>query len=80
MRGLVKLITYDQVKVKIIEIRNQKVILDADVAELYGVETKQVNQAVKRNLSKFPEGYLLELTTNEWSTLKSQFAISFKRV
>jgi hypothetical protein len=73
-----KLITYDQVKSKIIEIRDQKVILDTDVAELYDVETRQINQAVKRNLDKFPADYLLELTAAEWNVLKSQFVTSIK--
>jgi len=73
---LVKLLTYDQVKAKIIEIREQKVILDSDVAELYGVETKTINQAIKRNPIKFPDGFLIELTPKEWETLKSQFVTS----
>lgn len=47
------LVTYDKVKSKIIELRNQKVILDTDVAELYDVETREINQAVKRNSAKF---------------------------
>ena len=75
---MMKLITYDQVKAKIIEIRDQKVILDADVAELYGVGTREVNQAVKRNSTKFPEGYLMELTSDEWGPLKSQIVTSTK--
>jgi hypothetical protein len=73
-----KLITYDQVKSKIIEIRNQKIILDIDVAELYGVETKTINQAVSRNLAKFPDDYLIELTSDEWIPMKSQFVTSIK--
>lgn len=72
------LITYNQVKSKIVDIRNQKVILDSDVAELYGVETKRINEAVKNNQSKFPTGYLIELTTEEWVTLKSKFSTSMK--
>ncbi|MCL5261176.1 MAG: ORF6N domain-containing protein [Gammaproteobacteria bacterium] len=60
-----QLITYDRVKSKIIEIRNQKVMLDSDVAGLYGVETKAINQAIKRNSDKFPGGYLIELTSDE---------------
>ena len=71
-----KLITYDQVKSKIIEVRDQKVILDSSVAELYGVEPKRINEAVKRNPDKFPEGFLIELDSNEWETLKSQIATS----
>jgi len=70
------LITYDQVKSKIIEVRNQKVILDSNVAALYGVETKAINQAIKRNPEKFPEGFLIELTSKEWEILKSQFVTS----
>jgi hypothetical protein len=71
-------ITYDQVKSKILEIREQKVILDSDVAELYSVETREINQAIKRNAAKFPKGYLIELTSDEWGQLKSQFVISKK--
>lgn len=55
---------------KIIEIRNQRVILDFDVAELYGVETKRVNEAVKKNPEKFPKGYIFELTKQEWRQIR----------
>ena len=47
---------------KIILIRDQKVILDRDVAEIYGVETKRINEALKNNLDKFPDGYVWEVT------------------
>ncbi len=70
------IIKNDIIEQKIIEIRGNKVMLDSDVAELYGVETRAINQAVSRNLEKFPMGYLLELTSIEWSHLKSQFVIS----
>lgn len=50
---------------KIIEIRNKHVIIDSDIAQLYGVETKRINEAVSRNPEKFPEGYLVELTEQE---------------
>ncbi|MFA6409726.1 MAG: ORF6N domain-containing protein [Gammaproteobacteria bacterium] len=73
-----KLITYDQVESKIIEIRSQKVILDISVAELYNVETKRINEAVVRNPNKFPDSYLIELTMDEWIPVKSQFATSPK--
>lgn len=72
------IVTYDKVKSKIIEMRNQKVILDSDVAELYGVETKAINQAIKRNPNKFPDGYIIDLTPDEWGQLKSQFVTSPK--
>ncbi|MFA6409737.1 MAG: ORF6N domain-containing protein [Gammaproteobacteria bacterium] len=68
-----KLITYDQVQSKIIEIRNQKVILDTDVAELYGVETRDINKAVKNNPDKFPNNYILTLNPNEKMELVENF-------
>ena len=49
---------FKEVQQKILFLRNQEVILDADVAELYGVETKRINEAVKNNTDKFPEGYI----------------------
>ena len=74
-----QIITQDQVKSKIIQLRNQKVLLDSDVAELYGVETKRVNEAVRRNLEKFPEGYVLEINSEELESMRSQFATASKR-
>ena len=54
-------IKYEEVESKIIELCNQKVIIDSDVAELYGVETREINQAVKNNEDKLPDGYILKL-------------------
>ena len=71
-------IEYEQVESKILEIRHQHVIIDSDVAELYGVETKRINEAVKNNPEKFPEAYLIELTQQEWDPLKSKFSTSIK--
>lgn len=68
-----RMIKYDQVQGKIIEVRNQKVIIDSDVAELYGVETKRVNEAVKNNTDKFPDGYLIELDNEEKTQLVENF-------
>ena len=62
-----------EVENKIITLRDQQVILDADVAELYGVETKRVNEAVSNNPEKFPEGYILELTDSEKIELVENF-------
>ena len=59
------IITTNDVESKVISIRGQQVLLDRDVAELYGVDTRQINQAVKNNKEKFPEGYLFELTDVE---------------
>ena len=59
---------------KIINLRGQQVILDCDVAELYGVETKRINEAVSNNPEKFPEGYIFELDNQEFSILRSKFS------
>ncbi len=61
---------------KIYFIRNQKVMLDFDLAILYQVETKRINEQVKRNLSKFPEHFMFQLNINEYENLKSHFATS----
>lgn len=57
---------------KIYEIRGQKVIIDRDLAEMYGVQTKALNQAVKRNIERFPEDFMFQLTTEETQNWKSQ--------
>ena len=59
---------------KIIDIQGEKVIIDSDVAALYGVETKRVNEAVKNNPDKFPEGYIFELSQQELKKLRSKFS------
>lgn len=61
---------------KIYVIRNQKVMLDRDLAELYQVETKRLKEQVKRNLRRFPSDFMFELTELEFSNLRSQFATS----
>lgn len=61
---------------KIYFIRGQKVMLDRDLAELYGVETRILKQAVKRNLTRFPEDFMFELTKEESENLRSQIVIS----
>lgn len=61
---------------KIYQIRNQKVMLDNDLAELYQVETRRLNEQVKRNISRFPDDFMFQLTTEEWENLKSQNATS----
>lgn len=57
---------------KIYIVRNQKIMLDNDLAELYGVATKVLNQAVKRNIARFPDDFMFELTRNEYNSLRSQ--------
>lgn len=61
---------------KIYLVRGQKVMFDKDLAELYGVETKALNQAVKRNRWRFPEDFMFQLSIQEWENLKSQFVTS----
>ena len=56
----------------IYEIRGQKVMLDRDLAELYGVEVKRLNEAVKRNIERFPSDFMFQLTQDEWGVLRSQ--------
>lgn len=57
-------------------VRGQQVMLDRDLAELYGVETKRLNEQVKRNIERFPEDFMFQLTSNEFDNLKSQIATS----
>ena len=60
----------------IMVIRGEKVILDSDLAELYGVETRRLNEQVRRNIEKFPDDFMFQLTKEEFENLKSQIAIS----
>ncbi len=60
----------------IYEIRGQKVMLDADLAEVYGVETRVLVQAVKRNARRFPADFIFQLSETEWDSLRSQIVIS----
>ena len=64
------------VKNLIYDIRGQKVMLDFELAELYEVETKKLNQAVKRNKDRFPEDFVFQLTSEEWKVLRCQFGTS----
>ena len=61
---------------KIHEIRGRKIMLDFDLAEMYQVTTRILNQSVKRNMKRFPEDFMFQLTVNEWNDLKSQFVTS----
>ena len=66
-----------QIKNLIYEIRGYKVMLDSDLADLYEIETKALNQAVKRNPARFPANFMFQLTKEEWQNLRSQF-VTFK--
>jgi len=61
-----------QIQNMIYEIRGQKVMLDHDLAVLYEVEVKRLNEAVKRNIERFPEDFMFQLTDDEWNSLQSQ--------
>ena len=65
---------------KILVIRGQQVMLDRNLADLYGVETRIINQAVKRNEERFPESFCFKLSNDELQNLKSQFVISISAI
>ncbi len=70
---MTELIITESIQQKIYLIRRQKVMLDSDLAELYGVSTKVFNQAVKRNIKRFPSDFMFQLKTDEYESLRSQF-------
>ena len=70
------LIPKERIITKIYFLQNQKVMLDRDLAELYGVETKRLKESVKRNLFRFPEDFMFELTKEEFENWRTQFATS----
>jgi hypothetical protein len=67
-----------QIEEKILTIENQLVMIDSDVALLYNVETKRINEAVKNNPDKFPVGYIIDVPETEWLQLKTKFSTSIK--
>ena len=75
MNSVIKI---EELEEKILEIRGQRVLLDSDVANIYSVETKRINEAVRNNPDKFPENYIIELNKEEWVALRSKFSTSKK--
>ena len=69
-----EIVKYDEIEERIIVLRNTPVILDSDVAYLYGVETKRINEAVSNNPDKFPVGYMFEIDNKEFIILRSKFS------
>jgi hypothetical protein len=69
------IIPTERIESKIFLIRGQKVMLDVDLADLYGVQTRTLNQAVKRNIERFPEDFMFQLTWDETKCLRSQIVI-----
>ncbi len=70
------LVPVEMIEKKILLIRGEKVMIDADLAALYGVDTKMLNRAVKRNLDRFPEDFMFQLSKDEAETLRFHFGTS----
>ena len=77
-QGEISIIPTERIQRHIFLIRSQKVMLDRDLACLYGVETKVLNQAVKRNIDRFPPDFMFQLTDQENERLRSQIVTSKK--
>lgn len=75
-RENISILNTDKVKSQMIYIRGQFVLLDRNVAEIYGVKTREVNQAMRNNPAKFPDGYVFELSEEEFADWKSKILIS----
>ena len=73
-----KIVPQQIIESKIYLLRGKKVMLDRDLATLYGVETRTLNQAVRRNINRFPEDFMFQLTMEEMENWKSQIVISNK--
>lgn len=71
-----EIISVEIIATKILEIRGRKVMLDSDLAKLYGVKTKNLNKAVKRNIERFPEDFMFQLSKEETENLRFQFGTS----
>ena len=69
-----------QIENMIYEIRGQKIMLDRNLAQLYGVELKRLNETVKRNIERFPADFMFQLTEDEWGILRSQFATANENI
>lgn len=76
MSSKTDLIPAERIARSIYFLRGQKVMLDSDLAELYGVETSNLNKAVKRNVDRFPPDFMFQLTPEEWENLRFQIGIS----
>lgn len=72
----IEIVAEQRILKSIIVIRGEKVILDSDLAQLYDVETRRLNEQVRRNIEKFPKDFMFQLTKDEFANLKSQIAMS----
>jgi len=68
-----EIVPVESIVSKIVFLRSEKVLLDRDLSELYGVETKQLKRAVRRNINRFPKDFMFELTKKEYDSLRYQF-------
>lgn len=80
MEGTKELITTDAIRSKVYILRGQQVMLDRDLAEIYGYEVKKLNQQVKRNIERFPEDFMFQLATSEIESVRSQIVTSRKMI
>jgi len=78
-QDIIRYIPDEIITTKIFVIRGQKVMLDFDIAQLYGVETKRLNEQVKRNIDRFPEEFMFRLKAKEWNMMRSQFATAYSQ-
>ena len=78
MENEIIILNENDLKNKIYTIRGVQVMLDSDLAEIYGVETKRLNEQVKRNIERFPEEFMFQLSAEEFEVLRSQIATSKK--
>ena len=78
MENKIIILNENDLKNKIYTIRGVQVMLDSDLAEIYGVETKRLNEQVKRNIERFPEEFMFQLSAEEFEVLRSQIAPSKK--
>ena len=72
------MIFIQSIQSRIYEIRGERVMLDMDLAALYEVQTKVLNQAVKRNIKRFPEDFMFRITIDEWNRMRSQYVTAFE--
>jgi phage regulator Rha-like protein len=76
MSSIGSVVPIERIERSILFIRGEKVMLDSDLAEIYGVETKRLNEQVQRNLQRFPRDFMFQLTLSEFANLRSQIATS----
>ncbi|MDI1320848.1 MAG: ORF6N domain-containing protein [bacterium] len=79
MKKRAPIVPADSLESRILTLRGQKVLLDTDLAEIYGVETSALNRAVKRNSHRFPSDFIFQITREEFANLRCQFGISSSR-